>query len=276
MKRILSIDGGGIRGIIPAIVCADWEKRTGKRIAEEFDLIGGTSTGGILALALAAGIPASQLVDFYRVDGKRIFKPGIGRGWFMARYSSKPLKDALEHRLRGRLMLSAETRVFVTAYDCGRRSCVTLRSWDADDVPMVTAAMATSAAPTYFKPHDSWIDGGVVLNNPAMEAYSLACELWPGEDAKVVSLGTGEHEQAIKPPRGGIVQWARALPKIVMDTDDSPDCQLRRILLGWRYIRIQPDLRDVPADMDDASRKHMAQLEQVAERAVERARAIFG
>jgi uncharacterized protein len=109
MKKILSIDGGGIRGLIPALVLAEIESRTGKAVAECFDLIAGTSTGGILAMGLARddgnGKPrfsAGDLADIYQTRGKEIFSRSLWKGAASLggladeTYSHKGLEKVLE------------------------------------------------------------------------------------------------------------------------------------------------------------------------------------
>ena len=168
--RILSIDGGGIRGIIPATVLAEVERRTGKPVAEAFDLIAGTSTGGILALALTrpgdAGGPAyraEDLVGLYEREGPGIFSRSLCKrirsvdGLLDERYPSHGLEDALDTYLGDARLSDALTDVIVPAYDIERRGTFFFKSRkaridEADDFAMRDAAHATSAAPTYFEP----------------------------------------------------------------------------------------------------------------------------
>src|SRR5271169_5412336 len=128
---ILSIDGGGIRGIIPAMILADIERRTGRRIAEMFDMIAGTSTGGILALGLTVPqeqkgkrpkYEASQLVSFYEADGKEIFHSFWRNvvslhGLMEERYPAEPIERVLQKYLGEETRLSqALTEVVITSY----------------------------------------------------------------------------------------------------------------------------------------------------------------
>ena len=127
-KRILSIDGGGIRGVFPAAFLAEIEDNTGKRIVDNFDLIGGTSTGGIIALGLGLGIPAKAILEFYEEYGPTIFgqEPintdsldeviehritkalrGLGH-LFGSKYKTEPLKQSLNEILKGRKLGSVD------------------------------------------------------------------------------------------------------------------------------------------------------------------------
>src|ERR1700722_16343540 len=102
--RILCLDGGGIMGAFPASVLATFERETGRKIVEHFDLITGTSTGGIIAIGLAMGVPPEEVVRFYLTDGPRIFPKSTGvamwRNWindfFRPRYSSDALRGAVQ------------------------------------------------------------------------------------------------------------------------------------------------------------------------------------
>src|SRR5436190_14355285 len=199
VARILSIDGGGIRGIIPATVLAEVERRTGRPIAALFDLIAGTSTGGIIALALTAPGPGSgprlsaeDVVGLYLEEGPRIFSRSVLRtvlsvdGLLDERYSDAGLEAALRRYLGDAMLADAITPVLVTAYALEERRPFFFKSRRAEaqparDYPMRAVARATSAAPTYFEPEAvlsdrggtvGLVDGGVCVMNPAMSAYA--------------------------------------------------------------------------------------------------------
>jgi patatin-like phospholipase/acyl hydrolase len=228
--KVLALDGGGIRGIIPALVLADIERRTGRRIAELFDLVVGTSTGGILALALAkparqgASTPAyaaSDLVDLYAKNGSRIFKRSLWHevtsigGALEEKYDEHGLEAVLREYFtlghRPVRLSEAVTDVVVTAYEIERRIPWFFKSRRAKsepgyDFPMAEVARSTSAAPTFFEPERidraspsdrpppfyALVDGGVFANAPAMCAYAEAkAAPYAANDVLVVSLGTG-------------------------------------------------------------------------------------
>ena len=215
--RVLSIDGGGIRGIIPARVLAELEAIAGQPICQLFDVIVGTSIGGIAAMALALprenGTPdsAAEIGEFYVEHGPLIFpkttlsfprtredlkeliaRVGMQAAMFgsnpdagNARYSPAPLEQALGEQFGDSRLSEAIRPVFVTAYDVtlGRPA---LFSSKTDDLLMRDVARATSAAPTVFPPKQLpggdgtehiYIDGGVFANNPAMVGYAEAMEL---------------------------------------------------------------------------------------------------
>jgi patatin-like phospholipase/acyl hydrolase len=193
--RILSIDGGGIRGILPAMVLAQIEKLTQRPIAHLFDLVAGTSTGGILALGLT--IPkssrrplyaAQEFVDMYEREGTRIFSRSLFRTLFTTdsllwkKYSSQGIEQVLYEYFGDARLSDAVTDVLVTSYEIERRFPFFFKSTNARQRPDYDfaardIARATSAAPSYFEPmklptgtnseHYTLIDGGVFANNPA-------------------------------------------------------------------------------------------------------------
>lgn len=290
MKFILSIDGGGIRGIIPALVLAELEQRLNKPAAKLFDLFCGTSTGGIVALGLVKdhgnGEPqyaATDLVKIYQDRGREIFQRSFWRGVSSVgslldeKYSAKGLERVLEEYFGNEPMGSALRHTMVTCYDIQNREPVFLKSWHEKhkSLEMRFASRATSAAPTYFEPAltpiggavRALIDGGVFINNPAVSAYVEALRLYPGEDIFVVSLGTGELIRPI--PYTEAKDWGKAgwmLPVLDCMFDgvsDAADYQLTQ-LLGDNYIRLQTDLSLASDDMDNASAGNIALLVQEA------------
>src|SRR5215210_3857653 len=164
--RVLSIDGGGIRGIIPALVLVELERRAGKRTFELFDLIAGTSTGGILACALCAPdpLPASELVGIYQDRGPEIFDRSLfqrirsAEGLLDEKYDSAALCRALERFLGQKRLGEARPDLIVPAYDTALpgpyffKTAKARDTPDTDDFPLSVVARATSAAPTYFEP----------------------------------------------------------------------------------------------------------------------------
>jgi patatin-like phospholipase/acyl hydrolase len=279
--RLLCIDGGGIRGIIPALVLAELERRTGRRIADMFDLVAGTSTGGILACALTVPDPkpAAELVELYRTQGPRIFRRSLWQrvssadGLLEEKHDDAELERALRDELRDVRLSEATTRVLVTAYDLVARKPYFFKSWRRErEAPMVDVARATSAAPTYFEPHPlggrSLIDGGVFATNPAMCAYAEAQRLAPGEACFIVSLGTGEQTRSIAHDDAagwGLVEWVRPVIDVVFDgVADAVDYQLRHLCQAGDYVRLQTVLDRASDALDDASARNIELLSDQA------------
>ena len=251
--RILSVDGGGIRGLIPALVLADLEARLrkrageGARISDYFDLFAGTSTGGLVALALTAPDPtdpprprvsAAELADFYVEDGPVIFHRSLGQklrslwGYAGPKHSLGPLEEAVRRRLGDVMLAEVLREVVLASYDMTDRMPYFFKRWrarqpadpadpgpDRRNCPIADAALATAAAPTYFPSHEfdgrALVDGGVFANNPAVAAIVEALKRTGAgrigtDDLLVVSLGTGVHEDGFDQrtvSRWGKIGW---------------------------------------------------------------------
>lgn len=296
MKKILSIDGGGVRGIIPAMLLAELEAQTGKPVSELFDLVVGASTGGILALGLVVpdkrdpGKPrytAEQFLGFYLEESQAIFDKSlffkITQGIFARRYHARALEKALKKYFGHTMLSEAIKDVVVPSYEIHGRFTAFFKSRDVytkkieRDVLMSDVARAASAAPTYFIPKKikgypgaSFIDGGVFANNPAMCAYAEAKEIFrDDEDLLIVSLGTGNPQLSIDFGdfrTWGLLGWARPLWYILMDgSSDVVHHQLSHILpereAAKRYYRFQIELLQMGTEkLDDGSEENLHTL----------------
>jgi patatin-like phospholipase/acyl hydrolase len=308
MKRILSIDGGGIRGLIPAIILAEIEKRTGRSIASLFDLIAGTSTGGILALGFTVPTTrkkpkysANRLIDLYRKEGKTIFNRSPWHAMTSAgglrdeKYPAKGIESVLDKYFGAARLKDTLTPVLITAYDIEMRMpwffktrYARTSSLKGYDFPLTRVARATSAAPTYFEPARvkgagsgrmyTLVDGGVFVNNPGMCALAEARTMFRGEDDfYLLSLGTGELTRRIAYKEAkdwGLAEWARPILDVVFDgVSDATDYQLRQLLpprdRSSRYHRLQVGLTVGNDEMDDPSERNILGLETLAKRLVE-------
>lgn len=299
---ILSIDGGGIRGVIPAMILTHIENRTGLPVYRLFDLVAGTSTGGIIALGLtkpnADGVneySAEQMVDLFKRDGPSIFPHTFWAqvrgldGWHDERYPSAGIDQTLQ-RLAGDARLKhALTKVLVTSYDIERRNAIFFKSWmaakdDAYDFYIRDVARATSAAPTYFEPHKiqvgeddyySLVDGGVVAGNPTLCALVDARDLFQGSQFFILSLGTGQARHSFAYDRAkdwGKIGWAQPMIDIFLDASNHQvDYQVAMLqkTSGTKsvshYFRLQPHLDADSEAMDDASSANMRRLSLLTE-----------
>jgi patatin-like phospholipase/acyl hydrolase len=304
MYRILAIDGGGIRGIIPAKWLEHLEQRLGGPIAKHFELIAGTSTGSILAAGLAAKIPASRLVALYEEHGEKIFPPrGFSRKvtlWDLfskPKYDEEPLAEVLRthfDRPGGQPILLGElaTDCVVVTYDVLSRSPRLLQSWlpEYAAIPVWEACKASSSAPTYFPAHVMTIDnvdcplvdGGVVANNPSSLAVALAIKKQLKDDLTafeasqelfVLSMGTGNLTKSISVDdarRWGTAQWAFPILDVVFDATSAADeivCEA--FLKDELYVRMQVDLMAAAEDLDDASPENLNELKADATRYIQ-------
>lgn len=222
--KILSIDGGGIRGVYPARFLSELEADLGGHLADHFDLICGTSTGGILALALALKIPAREAQNLYMDNRKAIFsKPIFLRGRIgirRSKYNNNNLEKLIQqkfaeaHKGNNPRINDLKTRVCITGYDLINAKPKVFKTPHKDcyhidkHIPAYQVAMATASAPTYFNPYSNHykkidskekreflmrVDGGVFANNPALIGLTEAhCALnIDYKDIELYSIGTG-------------------------------------------------------------------------------------
>ena len=276
--RVLAVDGGGIRGLIPALVLAEIEARTGRRTASLFDLVAGTSTGGILACVLTqpGAPPAAEVAELYVSEGPRIFHRSLLRtitsagGVIDERYDDRGLRAALERFLGDARLADTQVPVFVPAYDIEARSATFFRTGE-DDVSLVDVAHATSAAPTYFEPvrvgGRALIDGGVFASNPSYCAYVDLVKTGR-EPTVLASLGTGEQIRPIRyeDARGwGQLGWARPVIDVMLSSQAETVGFGLEHLLGDRYVRLTRPLTFARDALDDASPANLANLRREAE-----------
>jgi patatin-like phospholipase/acyl hydrolase len=232
--QVLALDGGGVRGIFTAALLAGLEDDTGRPVAELFDLVVGTSTGGIIALGLGAGLTPREILNFYIEERKHIFPNRLGwrslRHPFFAKYRPAGLEDAVKRVFGTKVLGVSRMPLVIPSYDLGENDVHLFKTPHHERlkrdyrVPMWAVAMATSAAPTFFPafrlPGDRTrlIDGGVWANNPAMVGVTEAVSMFGQrlEDVRVLSLGT---TVSLRPRRsrldnGGLIRWARG-PNVI-------------------------------------------------------------
>jgi patatin-like phospholipase/acyl hydrolase len=287
--NVLSIDGGGIRGIVPAVVLAELERRLKRPAADVFDLIAGTSTGGILACALAKpdALSAAELIALYEQEGPRIFSRTVwqrihsAEGLADEQYDDDALEQALDRFLGEARLRDAVTDLLIPSYDTERRrpeffKSARAREDSSRDFPLRAVARATASAPTYFQPallsDRPLIDGGVFAVNPGMCALAEVMRYAPGAEVVLVSLGTG---QLTRPfpyddvKDWGLVEWARPLIDVVFDgASDVVDYQLTQLLGEERFFRFQTELTSASDDLDDASEDNLRALRLTGERLI--------
>lgn len=298
--RILSIDGGGIRGIFPATVLAEFEQRYlgGRSAVECFDLVSGTSTGGIIALGLSAGMRSADLADLYIKRGNEIFPPkaggilsGVTTSWsrlrrlLKFRYERTAIEGMLTETLRDRTLASALTRVCIPAFEGTYGEVYIYKTPHHPDFYldgpklMTTVALATSAAPTYFQPLSNegyvLIDGGVWANNPLMIAVvdALTCYSVPRSAVRVLSLGCGDEAytfQESKIRRGGLVAWRDLILTIMRLQSQNALGQARLLLGSQNVVRIDPPELNPPIALDDWSRARECLPDHARKAAAER------
>jgi uncharacterized protein len=278
--RILSIDGGGIRGVFPAAYLAELENRflSRRSTASYFDMIAGTSTGGIIALALAHGMTAAEALAIYRDRGARIFPPrtGVSKWRQTLRWVSKPkhdpavLKDELLQVFGSAVLDDAKSRLIIPSFEGLYGEPFIYKTPHHPDYQndrhkkFAHVALHTTAAPSYFPAvaDDGYImiDGGVWANNPVMNAVvdALACFDVPRENLRVLSLGTGDGTFTVEPTaqNGGIAQWGFLRSFSAAARAQSKNALGQAYLLVGKpnVLRIDVPESDRPIPMDDVGR----------------------
>lgn len=315
-RRILTIDGGGLRGILPATFLANLEESTGRRIVDHFDLIVGTSTGGIIALGLGLGLSAREIANFYVTRGPSIFGDevlltsssfgklkrtlkralGTAKHAFSVKHDSNILRSELELILNGKKLGDSKTRLVIPAYDNTNhgpyvfKTAHNCRLSTDYRVLAVDVAMATAAAPTYFKSHNfeggaGLIDGGIWANNPmGLAAVEAAAVLdWDMNNTWMLSLGCSEK---FMPPRhkiGGLSALCGGwIVDLMFRGQDRSSYGTAKLMLRFPHerpeaiIRVNPELGPEYNKLDDASileklsqvanslaRHHLPQIDQI-------------
>jgi uncharacterized protein len=296
--RILSIDGGGIRGIFPAAVLARLEERYtgGGSIGAYFDLVSGTSTGGILALGLGAGYTARELLDLYVSRGNEVFPPcdesAIGRLRLRLRdwkhythhlYDRDALRHLLSDKLGERLLGESKLRLCIPAFEGKHSEVFVFKTPHHPDYKtdlherMVDVALATAAAPTYFQPleHGGYtlVDGGVWCNNPIMLAVveALTCFDLGRDQIDVLSLGCGDDKYIVSRleiTRGGLWHWKRIM-EAAMRLQSTAAANQARLLLGPASIKRLDAPEFIPRIRMDDWRRSVIELIPAADAAIE-------
>ena len=295
--RILSLDGGGIRGIFPAAILAGLERSYtgGRSISAFFDLVAGTSTGGILALGLGAGIDASALLDLYLKEGGQVFPPfpdtGYGRvkRWLRGYghyahhlYDRQALQRLLTKKFDKRLFGESRLRLCIPAFEGKHSEVLVFKTPHHPDYKtdrfeqMLTVALATAAAPTYFRPleHGGYtlVDGGVWANNPTMLAVieALTCFEISREQIDVLSIGCGDDPYIVSDDeisKGGLWHWRKIMGAAMRLQSLAATNQVRLLLGPPQVLRIDPVSFVPPIELDDWQRAAI-ELPRAAENAL--------
>src|SRR3989442_4243140 len=264
MKRILTIDGGGIEGVFPASFLACLENSLRNNPAEFFDLIVGTSTGGIIALGLGLGLSAREIRQFDVEQGAKVFGGNrylrFLRHIGFSKYDSKPLEVALKSVFGDRTLGESNKRLVIPScnLDTGE-----VHVWKTAHqprlecdyrAPAVSVALATTAAPSYFPTHRSaagtpLIDGGVWANNPVGLAVVEAIGIlgWAPDSIRVLSLGCTTSPLSVGWGRRvplGWTYWGLKLTDVFLKTQSSASLGTARHLVTDRnfVVRISPEV----------------------------------
>jgi patatin-like phospholipase/acyl hydrolase len=285
---ILSLDGGGIKGYVTALVLSqlqtDVQKQTGKDLIKRVDLLAGTSTGGLIALMLATGKQPSELPSMYTSMGSQIFGPDQrnSEGYLQAKW--KRPTQAVQKVFPENRPIRALSKAMVITNFAIRDVSPGNPAWGPniitnlpipptakanatqelfivqDSAPTIwDAALGTSAAETFFPSYGKYVDGGTYANNPCAVALGAAIAAGHAlDDIRIVSLGTGAVLNNVDRAFGdnldwGMLQWATYFQSLMMDASmGAADFVCRHVLSESKYCRANPALKkNVP--MDDIS-----------------------
>lgn len=289
MFRILALDGGGIKGTFTASVLATLQEQSGVKVQDSFDLIVGTSTGGILALGLGFGLQPDELLNFYVENGPDIF-PHTGRiarvragvrQLFRSKLSSEPLEQALDAVLGDRLLGEATTPLVIPSYDAVAGRIYLFKTphgsnTDADaGLRAADVGLATAAAPTYFQPAKSknrlgakYVDGGVWANNPAMIGIveAIAFHGRAFDEISVLSVGTTmETFNISQHTDSGVGKWNVGLLSLLMEGQSETASAQATLLLKDRFHRINVNVKEGEYALDDGRLQKIEQLVQLGQ-----------
>ncbi len=294
--RILAIDGGGVRGLVPAIILADLERRTHRPISTQFDLIVGTSTGSILALGLTrpsdgdARLPAltaDDLVELYRDQAARIFPYSFGplrylRRIFRPKFDPGNVEALYARYFEDVRLQEALTNVAIPAYDIESNQRIWFQSWSSaqGSLLMRDIVRGATAAPTYFPPariayrrhgdaidYVSLVDGALFANNPSQNALEFGKTIRSEDNPAILllSIGTGRSVRKHSFNEAwswGVLGWMDPLLEIAF-SDPAIDGIVSRALEGHGdYYRLQVELGTQPVELDDSSPNALARLEK--------------
>lgn len=276
--RILSLDGGGIRGVLTIHLLKRLEAAQ-PGFLDQVDLVSGTSTGGILALAIAAGLTLDEALSLYKEKGFQVFEDSLWdnlkditnfRG---AQYGNEGLAQALQEEFGGMTLGELKKRVVISAFDLDNNAfeATVTRSWKPkffqnypgpgsdEGERVVDVALRTSAAPTFFPIYQGYVDGGVVANNPSMCALAQAINKQTGKQSlskvRLLSVSTGGYPKFLETLDGdwGLIQWARPLLEIMLEGSLEVVHYQCKNILGSHYYRVAPRLnKSIALDRLDA------------------------
>lgn len=272
--RILSLDGGGVRGLFTAGVLAEWEMRTNEPIWKYFDYIAGTSTGGIIALGMGKGLRAREIQGTYAANGEKIFgQRGLWsrgwrwvQGWYRSRHNNVGLEETLGSVLEKTMFGESRRRLAIQATEGTYMQPWVYKTPHHPDFKkdwertMVEVAMATSAAPTQFEAVSQggymMLDGGIAANDPVLVGVvdALSCYEIERRQVEVLSIGcqtrrANAHETLEK---AGRIQWMRRAVEVANQILSIQSQGQAGLLIGKDHlIRINPSEENRAIEMDD-------------------------
>ena len=275
-KLVLSLDGGGVRGLATVVFLKELEKASGKKIVDLFDFFIGTSVGGLNAMHLAVNeIEVSELESFWSQDNLAMSMQSSfwTKNFFLKTkpiYNNKSKTELLEKYFGNKLISESKKPIAVLAYDVENRKPRVITSYTDQAIKATSAINATSAAPLYYptvKIEDgSWlIDGSVVSNNPCLIGYNEARKYFKTDNIKVFSVGTGRHLNNLDgedSSKWGPFGWlTNDILGILLES--HADHEILNDLIGKNYLRINSIAENINWNLDDYSEENLANIKNM-------------
>ncbi|MEB3343607.1 patatin-like phospholipase family protein [Okeania sp.] len=302
--KILSLDGGGVRGVMAARILQQIEQQIqgskGQSLQEYFDLVAGTSTGSLIAAGIVSGMNVNQIIDLYKKETQEIFPyqsrwspkrlPLIRKyGLSAPKFSNQGLinvikKFTVKNQVPIKIKDVVKPNILIVAYNMYQDDPSFFVNQDSlwySDIPLWEICVSSASAPTYFPPYElkiqdksyPYIDGGVAANNPTLAAVGYAIKLGHKlEEISVISIGTGETTNAYKFEQvvdWGLSEWAIPMFSLILNGQAGADNLVAEQILGISnakgYLRLQFKLTGNNNPIDDATEKNIQRLISISE-----------
>lgn len=274
MKKILTIDGGGIKGVYAASLLAQIEEYSDSRICDHFDLLAGTSTGAIIVAALSVGVPARDILDLYLKKGRDIFPKSRWR-IFKGKYDKIPLERELKNIFGDKKMEDACTKLLIPTYNLTTDSVQIFKTPHSKDlyfdrnVKIYDVLLATTAAPVYFSPYKMaggvYMDGGVGANNPSLIALVEGVTRcgWDKDDIRMLNIGsvTGGKNTSGKEKMG--LKDFLTIQQCFMNAESQYASNICNLIIGSHYIRIDEITKPGEVAIDKVNEESLSKLKDL-------------
>lgn len=301
MKNILSIDGGGIRGIVTAHILNNLEKllqeytnNENEKLINHFNLVTGTSTGSIIVSILNIkdenGLPlynCQDVLNMYTTESQNIFKRTLKHkikslfGLIKVKYDNKYLKQTLIKYLKDNKINDTYTNTMITSINLNNNSLFLFKSYGSNQTyKLVDAVLASSAAPTYFKPIKLYknnneiclTDGGLGMNNPSLSSYLECKKLYKDDEINILSLGTGYKTNPLyynNVKKWGLAKWLKEIVNTILSANNKTadyQCEmLYKHIINGNYLRLNGELIYASNKIDDVSDTNLQNLQKDAQ-----------
>ncbi|KJV69582.1 patatin-like phospholipase family protein [Candidatus Neoehrlichia procyonis] len=289
-RYVLSVDGGGIKGIIAATILCEIEKKLAMPLSKIFSMFAGSSVGSLISALLivqddkgCSKYMAKDILGFFLQYGKKMFTNSILRRITSyvigSRYSSDNLRETIDCFFENVQMKDLMCNFLVPSYDVYNQKDVIFRNWidKYSSIKVMDVLLAATAAPTYFSPRELIIDNqrkllvdsSLLASNPVVCAYASAITIYPDDDIYFVSIGCGSKINT-KSAHDTLLYWATHIVNLFLDAGiDGIDYQMERIARKGHYIRINGNLQESSYELSDISYKNIQSLRLDAQRIVQ-------